>query len=134
VDNRVSLADYRSFLNASSIPILSDSKRISGKVINGYHYSLTIAAEPGNAEAKLVDILASGVAAPQDSAPLDSLTTPPPKGSGNGVQLLTVNGVPGVGISLDNARMKNVVIRNAIIFLTGTIARTKSNQLPSAVT
>jgi hypothetical protein len=119
--NVSSLIDYRSFLNASLVPQFSNLQPAPPTPnASGYHYSITLAATPPNVEGGLgFHVSLSGTAPPAESALLDSLLKPPPPGSGSGAQFLIVDAQPGVGLSLDDSRMRNVVIRNAIVFYSG---------------
>jgi hypothetical protein len=111
--------NYRSFLNTSLVSVPSNLTPSPESQQGGYRFSVTIAAQPPGSKGQLFFVRQSGTAPPADSALMDSLSSPPPPGTGSGAQFLVVDAVPGVGLSLDNMRMKNVIIRNAIIFYSG---------------
>jgi hypothetical protein len=106
--------NYRSFLNVAIIPQPAPVSPVSDEE---YQYILNTVLPPQSVS--VITISKSGTAKPEDSALMDSLVKPSPPGSGSGAQFLIVETQPGVGISLDNMRMKNVIIMNANILYSG---------------
>lgn len=106
--------DYRSSLNSGLI--IPPPNPVPN---NGYHFSIKVAAEPPAEKGPLFTVRLSGTAPLAQSARLDSLSNPAPPGTGSGAKFLIVDATPGAGLSLDDARMRNVLIRNAIIFYSG---------------
>lgn len=109
--------DYRSFLNKDFVPTPKDLTVWPDKR-GFYRPSINLVGEIPNSEKKpAVNIFfAGGIVRSEDSARLELLSNP--QKSGSEIGLYVVEG-GHMAIGLDNANMKNVVIRNAEVVYNG---------------
>lgn len=113
----ISFVDYRSFLNEDYQPSLGPLHPSNNP---HYSFTITVKSRPGATGPAILyrgQILASGVASPENSAlyqPLDSIQTP----SGFAFLLVRSTGPDDV-LVLDDHRIKNVVIADSTVEYDG---------------
>lgn len=111
-----SLLDYRSFLNADFVPSLNQLTPATGK--SKYRSSVSVLPNPEHPEwAPAFKVsYAGGYATPTKSARLESLKNPQPEGSE--FAFFVIDGGMDA-LVLDDAYMKNVIIRNSAVVYSG---------------
>jgi hypothetical protein len=104
---------YRSFLNENYIPTLADLTpwREGG----GYKFGLNITQLPPNVQGAPFSVMQAGGEQPPENAARLEFLSPPQEFNRRGVGLFLVD-ANHIGIGLNNMYMKNVIIRNAVIY------------------
>ena len=112
--NLTQAVNYRTFLNADYIPKVTDFTPATGK--EDYQSEVIIASPPPVGGLAFIVGFAGGHVPDQESARLETISKPRPHGSGFG--FIVVEGGAGA-IGLDNAYLKNVIVRNAHVMYSG---------------